>query len=131
MADAVRIDASQLRTLAKALGDGAERVEREHRQVVSRGGLNIKDQLRAEMGGSTHFKGIVPAISMQLTGNRSYSEAEVGPDSDAGSPGNLANIAYFGGARGGGTVPDPRGALEAEIPGFERALLDLAGDVLA
>ena len=33
-----------------------------------------------------------------------------------GSPGSLANIAYFGTSRGGGTVPDPRGALDAETP---------------
>ena len=54
---------------------------------------------------------------------------EVGPRK--GKPGSIANIAYFGGANGGGgTVPDPRGALEAEAPRFEKALTDLVGEIL-
>jgi hypothetical protein len=53
--------------------------------------------------------------------------AEIGPDKDLS--GNLANIAYFGTWKGGGTVPDPVGALEAEAPNFEKALGDLVEEL--
>lgn len=126
----VDIDTSELRAVTKALSESADRVEREHRQIVSKGALNVKNQLRAEMGASTYFGAAASRITYTMSGNRSFSEAEIGPESGPGDPGSLAGLAYFGGSIGGGTVPDPRGALEAEIPAFERAMLDLVGDLL-
>lgn len=124
----VDIDTSDLRGVTKALGDTADRVDREHRQVVSKGALNVKNQMRSEMRESRYFAAAADRISYTMTGNRFYSEAEIGPESGPGDPGSLAGLAYFGGSVGGGTVPDPRGALEAELPAFEGALLDLAAD---
>ena len=55
--------------------------------------------------------------------------AEIGPKK--GSPGSLANIAYFGASRGGGgQVPDPEGALLAELPVLEKYLAEILAEGL-
>lgn len=124
----VSVDVSELRTLATDLQRVPDKVQRGVRPVVSKGALNIKQQLAAEMGGSTHFGQIKRAISYDIKIDGGGVAAEIGPRK--GSPGSLANIAYFGGAGGGGTVPDPSGALLAESDKFESALSELLGGVL-
>ena len=42
--------------------------------------------------------------------------AVIGPEK--GAPGSLANVAYFGTSRGGGTVADPEDALQEEADAF-------------
>lgn len=129
-------DSDELRAFSKDLTAAGSGIASRVRPVVHRGANKIKKQLRSEMGASKHFKGITRSIdySMQFgTGSRAAGgagaiEAQIGPRT--GTPGSLANIAYFGGARGGGTVPDPKGALDAEIPHFEKALSDVLGDLL-
>lgn len=116
------VDTSELREFAADLASASLRSVFAVRPVVKKGALNIKNQLRKEMAASTHFKGVASAIGFDLLDGG--LTAEVGPSAEDGSPGNLANIAYFGGSRGGGTVPDPKGALEAEVPKFEKAILD-------
>ncbi len=100
-----------------------EHARADARQIISRGAVNIKRQLQTEMGSSRHFGQVASAISYDLLDRAGSVEAVVGPTK--GSPGSLANIAYFGTSRGGGTVPDPRGALEAEAPEAAKHLLDL------
>ena len=101
--------------------------EPEVKAVVERGALNIKKQLVAEMQRSPHFKGVARGISYDMRTVGGFGggaiEAEIGPESSG--PGALANVAYFGTSRGGGTVPDPQGALEAEAPNVEKYLTDL------
>lgn len=120
------VDDSELRAFAADLTRAPTRVALGARGAVSKGALNIKNQLVSEMRSSIHFKGVAPGISYDL--DAAGLTADIGPTK--GGPGALANIAYFGSARGGGTVPDPRGALEAEIPHFEKALLDLGEESL-
>lgn len=126
------IDASELRALAADLTQAPQEAALAARKLVSRGALNIKRQLQAEMRESDYFKGAARSISYDLHGGSLFGvdvvEAEIGPT--RGVPGSLANIAYFGTSRGGGTVPDPQGALDAEAPRFEKALADLLDDVL-
>lgn len=121
-----------VRAFALALEGSARATERQVEQVVSRGALNIRRQLQREMRGSRHFSPVARAISYDLRSVGAFGggvvEAEIGPE--RGSPGSLANIAYFGTSRGGGTVPDPRGALDAEAPRYLRALADLVGEGL-
>lgn len=124
----VSVDVSELRTFATDLQRVPDKVQRGVRPVVSKGALNIKRQLASEMGGSTHFGQIKRAISYDIKVAGDGVEAEIGPRK--GSPGSLANIAYFGGAGGGGTVPDPSGALAAESSKFESALSKLLDGVL-
>ena len=55
------------------------------------------------------------------------STAEIGPATGGRVVGDLAHLAYFGGANGGGgTVRDPEVHLEAEAPNLE----EYAGKVL-
>lgn len=126
------IDSSELRALAREIRTAPARKKRSIPPLVKRGAVNIKRQLRAEMGASRHFKQVVPLIDFDLKGVNLFGsdliEAEIGPRSEGA--GSLANIAYFGGANGGGgRVPDPQGALDAEAPRFESALSDLLGDL--
>lgn len=122
-------DASEVRAFAAELRDAPARLAPLAAAAVKRGAVNIKDQLREEMSASKYFKGAARAITFDL--DPSGLEAEIGPESGPGNPGALAAIAYFGGSTGGGTVPDPQGALEREIPAFERALRDAADEALS
>lgn len=122
------VDASEVRRLSADLRDAPLRVVLAARPVLFRGATQIKEQMVREMGASRHFKGIAPSIDFDL--DAAGLAAEIGPRAEPGSAGNLANVAYFGGSRGGGTVPDPQGALDAEAPKFEGALADLLGGML-
>lgn len=107
--------------------EGAIRAsEREATAVVERGAVNIKKRMQRDLASSTHFKGVAHAVSYDIRTLSAFGggvvEAEIGPESGPGSSGNLANVAYFGTSRGGGTVPDPSVALAAEEPAFLREM---------
>jgi len=120
----VEFDTSQVDAFAQDLARAGAELERKAEPVIERGALNIKNQLVDEMSASRHFRAVARSISYDRDG----LEAEIGPEK--GAPGSLANIAYFGSSRGGGTVPDPIHALEAEVPNVERWLAEVAEDSL-
>ncbi len=128
----ISADTSELGTFAVDLTAAGSGIAKTVRPIVHKGANNIKNQLRAEMRASRHFRPVARAIDYSMHGGMVFGagviEAEIGPRK--GSPGSLANVAIFGTSRGGGTVPDPQLALEAEIPNFERALLNAVGDLL-
>lgn len=93
------------------------------RAVPEHGAFRIANQLRSEMRASRHFGQVAAAISYDILDRVNAIEVEIGPVK--GSPGSLANIAYFGTSRGGGTVPDPREAFDAEVPNIEKHLAEL------
>ena len=113
MAD-ISMDMAEVRSLAADMTAVDGRLKRHLIPVVRKGGVNIKNQLRSEAEQSRHFK-FAHLISFdEIDGGYGV---EVGPE-PVGA-GKLENIAYFGGVHGGGgTVPDPKGALEAEAPKF-------------
>lgn len=122
----VEVDTSELRAFSSELGRVPAKVVTGVRPAVRKAGVNMKNQLREEMAASRHFRA---AESISFDESDGGMAVEVGPEKSGA--GNLANIAYFGGAHGGGgTVPDPRGALDAEVPRFEKALTDLVGEIL-
>ena len=122
----VEIDAHEVKEFASELGKVPTKVVTGVRPAVVKAGVNMKKQLREEMDKSKHFRA---SRSINFDVSDGGLAVEVGPTKSGA--GNLANIAYFGGVNGGGgTVPDPRGALEAEAPRFEKALTDLVGDIL-
>lgn len=123
---AVTIDASEVRQLAADMRGVHARLSQHVRPVVERGAVNIKNDLQQQMRGSRHFAPVARGITYDVSSGGAY-EAEIGPEK--GSPGSLANIAYFGSSRGGGTVEDPSGALEREAPKFADALADLAAEL--
>ena len=123
------VDTSELRAFAVQLDAAAGEVAPEIREVIQRGAVNIKRQLVSEMAASTHFKGAASSITYDTTIGTDGISAEIGPDKSKGG-GPLANIAYFGTPRGGGTVPDPKLALEAEVPNVEKYIGDLVDRLL-
>jgi hypothetical protein len=127
--DGARVDAHEVRQLARDLSDLPVRVLAKIPPVLKHGAVNIKAQLRAEMRGSFWFKGVTPSIAFDVPDGG--FGVEVGPESEPGGMvGDLASIAYFGSSRGGGaSVPDPQGALDAEAPKTEKAIADLIGDL--
>lgn len=122
------VDVSELRKLASDLSSAPKLVRSEARGVIAKGALNIKDQMRDEVARSRHFK-FAHTVSYDLKVGGDTIEAEVGPET--GGVGSLAGFAYFGGVNGGGgTVPDPQGALDAEAPNVEKYLDALVAKAL-
>jgi hypothetical protein len=120
----VRVDASELRTLSRDLARIPDKVQRGVRPVVSKGALNIKQELQMDLASSQSFRGITFSVNYDLKVDAGGVEAQIGPDKSRYG-GALANVAIFGTSRGGGTVPDPSIALAAEADRFESALGDL------
>ena len=130
------VDDHELRALVNDLRDAPKLVRREAREVLAKGALKIKDQMRSESAASVHFKKLAGAINYDIRGRGDTIEAEIGPA--AKGAGLIAGIAYFGGSPwsvrkkpgrgwqqgpgGGGTVADPQGALDAEAPNVEKYL---------
>lgn len=117
----------ELRRLAVDIASAGKDVERKVKPVLLKGALNIQRQLRKEMRGSRSFGALANSITFDIEG----LAAEVGPVKGSGR-GVLnfgANIAYFGTSRGGGTVPDPEGALVEEYPKFERFIREILGEL--
>lgn len=122
------IDTTELQRLVADLRGVDAILLREIRPAVSRAGLNMKRQLVAEMSASRHFAPVAAAMSYETRPHVGGVEVLVGPK--RGAPGSLANVAYFGTSRGGGTVPDPAGALNAEAPRFVSALEEIVAEML-
>lgn len=118
----ISIDASEVRTAAADLRRAPALAAHRFWPIVKRGAVNISKDMKQTARRSRSFRPIARAISFDIL-DGGYT-AEIGPVK--GSPGSLANIAYFGTSRGGGTVPDPQIALEAEIPGFAKSLGEAA-----
>jgi len=130
MAGGFTVEGNGLRSLSSDLRAAPSALAPKINAVVFKGALNIKKAMREDMQASRHFKGITRAIDFDMIDEANAVSADIGPTTDPGSAGNLANIAYFGGARGGGTVRDPQAALDDEAPKFEKALGDVLGGLL-
>lgn len=125
----IDIDVSEILALAADVTAAADGLVGKVRPAIVDGASKIKATMRADMAVSAHFGQVATAITYDLSSGREFTAAEIGPVQ--GSPGSLANIAYFGGAHGGGgTVRDPAEAADEHIPGVERALTAIVGDLL-
>ena len=124
----ISIDAHEVRELAADFTRVPGKLSRHAIPVLSRGALNIKNQMREsfEASGNAGFRFVGRTVSYDLVTEGTELSAEIGPTKPEGA---LANVAIFGTPRGGGTVADPREALEAEAPRFEKALADLAEEL--
>jgi hypothetical protein len=124
----VSVDVSEVREFAADLTRIPGELGRHLIPVLSKGALNIKNQMREDFAasGNAGFRYVGRTVSYDMETEGSELSAEIGPDKPSGA---LANVAIFGTARGGGTVPDPREALEAEAPVFEKALGDLVEEL--
>lgn len=122
-------DASELRTLAADITKAGARVLPDVEKVVFKGAVNVKKRMQEELQSSTHFKSIASSVDFDIETAPNGVSAEIGPKHGAGEPGNLANVAYFGTSRGGGTV-DFMKPLAEEAPRFEKAIGDVLKNVL-
>lgn len=121
------IDTSELESLAHDLGAVPLRVIPKVRASVSKGALKIKNQMVKDAQGSSSFKAVARSIDYDLTLDGDSISAEIGPSSAKDSAAGLSG-AYWGWSNGGGgTLPDPSIALEAEVPKFMEALAKEAG----
>lgn len=115
----VSVDMSEVRTLAADMSKVDERLTRHLIPVVRKGAVNIKNAMQADLRKSSNrgFKFVASTVSFdEMDGGLG---AEIGPTKPAGA---LANVAFFGTSRGGGTVRDPSEALGDEEPNFIREL---------
>lgn len=140
----VTIDTSEVRALAADMRAVDSRLVRHVFKVVDHAGVNIKGDMRDEAARHVHFDALARAITYDTSSTGTSYEVEVGPEK--GKPGSIGVIAYFGGSGwtgrrnpgrgwqqgpgGGGTVEDPQAALDREAPKFERALADLAAELV-
>lgn len=122
-------DARELESFAMDLGRAGDKAMKDVEAVVFKGAMNVKRGMVQELQSSQHFRSIAKSVDFDIESRPNGVEAEIGPKSGAREPGNLANIAYFGTSRGGGTV-DFMKPFEAEKPRFEQAIQEVLRDVL-
>lgn len=128
-------DASELNKFAAELGAAGAGIRKDVNAVVFKGATNVKSAFNESLWGSKHFKGSGGSVDFDIEITADAIEAEIGPNKSrhpgVSGPGKtrpaapLANIAIFGGARGGGTVPDPQKHLDAEEPRIVKAMGDV------
>lgn len=103
-------------------------LDREVRQVVSRGALQIKKDWADRWKGHPRIRHMPRSINYDVTSSGEGAEAEIGPDPSK-LQGNMAHLIEFGNAEYGSVrnAPIPGGlpALAAEEPRFVQALADL------
>ena len=115
----------ELRRYATNLGRLGLEAAGEADKILKRGAQNIKTGLQENLRESKHFRQVAASISYDQIGGMRALGYEVGPDKDRHA-GPLANIAFFGTSRGGGTV-DFEGPLREEEPRLVSHLQDLLG----
>ena len=123
----VELDMNEVRTLAVDMSKVDSRLTRHLVPVVRKGGVNIKNAMQADLrkSGNAGFRHVASTVSFdELDGGLG---AEIGPTKPAGA---LANVAFFGTSRGGGTVRDPGEALADEEPNFIRELGRVAEELM-
>lgn len=115
--------------LAQDLEMAGAQILGEVEKVVFKGAMNIKQGMQQRLRDSPGFRRISHSVDFDIDKQISGVGAEIGPRHGPGEPGNLANIAYFGTSRGGGSV-DLLGPFEEEVPRFINAIGDVGKDVL-
>ena len=127
----VSFDASQLDAFAGDLVRATPKVAAGVKGVVTKAAVNVKAELRENMGASPHFHQVARSITFDTNTLSGGFEAKIGPETSGATVGDLAHFAYFGGANGGGgTVPDPMDAAEHEAPAMEKYLLALVDGIV-
>lgn len=95
----MHIDSHELDELARRLTVASVRAPIKAANAVKKGAQNIKTAIKADLtsSGHTNFRRIPIAYEIRVEGMK--VEADIAP---VKSVGGLANIAFFGGAHGGG-----------------------------
>lgn len=122
-------DASELKRYANDLMRLEPKVERQVDSILKKGATNVKNTLREDMSQSRSFKQIARTINYDIEKFDGGIEAQVGPNKHWRA-GRLANIAYFGGSRGGGGTVDFDNGIRKELPNLNEHLGRVMRDVL-
>lgn len=122
----IQVDTSEVRSAVADLNKVPTKLLREVPAVVKKGALNIKNAMRKDFEASNNagFQYVGSTVTFDMT-DQGFG-AEIGPAKPRGA---LANVAWFGTSRGGGTVRDPAQALAAEEPKFIEQLERIVGDL--
>lgn len=128
----VLIDASEVATFAADLTGVPSALSRHAIPVLKRFAQDVKTDVQADFRSSSN-RGL-----QKIANHVRYDEITAGADGyetelgvDKGDAGNLANIAVFGTAKGGGTHPHPSDIAVWHAPTFEKALADAATEILS
>lgn len=116
------VDLSELHSFERDLGHVAGKALPAVEAILKRGAQNIKDDMADSARRSRYFRRIAETITYDRAASIGALTYEIGPDRDRGPAAKLANIAYFGGAHGGGGTLDLDGPLEREEPKTLREL---------
>lgn len=97
----ITIDASELTAFGRRVASAHAKASIAVAKAVKKGAQNVKNSIRDDLKGSGNkaFRSIPITYTVSETPGR--ITAEIGPTK--GGAGSLANIAFFGTARGGGT----------------------------
>lgn len=115
-------DISELTAFASALRKAAHEVRSGTRPVVSKGGLNVKDQARKNLRATHHRPTSVPwllagAVTYDVTAIADGWEAEIGPDQSISGLGRGTEF----GSQHHAPIPFLIPAYDDEAPRFEEA----------
>lgn len=144
----MHIDDTELRELIRDIDGVPRRAMKAAEAAAKRGVQNMKNDMVEEAKASDSFGQLAYTISYDERHTLRGVEYELGPDKDRtvaprrarrfrrgdpnrpNKPGALANLAYFGGANGGGGHLDFDGPIERELPNLEKHLGDALGGSL-
>ncbi|MFB9926322.1 hypothetical protein ACFORO_42485 [Amycolatopsis halotolerans] len=120
------VDWSDVEKLAEDFDVAAEDIRKNVAPVVRRGAVNIKNDMRRDATGHPTYRHFPRSITYgEIKGGLG---AEIGPDKDL-IQGALGNLLYFGREDTNGVL-NINPPLDKEAPRFERALADVAEDIL-
>ena len=124
---ALTIDASELSELGRRMALAQTVVKPQLAATVKKAAQNVKTAIESDVGASSNagLRQVRIGYETGSTGTAEY--ADVSPREGGSS--NLANIAFFGTARGGGTN-EFYGHAEEELPTLADYVADSAGDAL-
>ncbi|WP_051165721.1 hypothetical protein [Amycolatopsis orientalis] len=120
------VDWSEVEKLADDLEIAADDIRKKVLPVVRKGAVNVKNDMRRDATGHPTYRHFPRSITYdEINGGLG---AEIGPDKDL-VQGALGNLLYFGTDKTNGVL-NINPPLDKEAPRFERALADVAEDIL-
>jgi hypothetical protein len=116
---------AELRQFAISIGRVVDGAYGDVDAVISKGALNMKNEMIADVSKSPHFKGMAGSITYEHENTRNLIRRVVGPDKSRRG-GSLGNIYYFGTSRGGGTgdIEKPLNSEEPRVLSAMNALVE-------